>query len=125
MRDKIEILQNVYISMEFMIFELYAVYFLIKYNGSKCQGVVFYRVDTNLEPNFYVNGKCVSCVKDIFYLGYRLKGNRSDPLISYVVSDYNCKVNVSLGDLDCLSSEVKGALNQQYCTSIYGVIFCQ
>ena len=107
------------------ICEQYADNFLIKFNGSKCQAVVFDRSDTDLEPNFYVNGKCVTCVKDIVYLGYRLKGNRSDPLISSVVSDYNRKVNAFLGDLDCLSSEVKGALYQQYCTSLYGVIFCQ
>ena len=71
------------------------------------------------------NGKCVSCVKDNVCLGYRLKCNRSEPLIAFVLSDYNRKVNAFLGDLDCLSSEVKGALYQQYCTSLYGVIFCQ
>ena len=54
-----------------------------------------------------------------------LKGNRTDPLLTSIVTDFNKKSNAFAGDLDCLSSEVKSSLFQKYCTSLYGVVFSQ
>lgn len=107
------------------ICEAYADEFLIKFNGNKCQSVIFDKCISSIEPYFHVNNQVVSSVKEIVYLGYVIKGDRSDPLVLPIVSAFNKKFNAFIGDLDCVASEVKGSLYQQYCTSMYGVIFTQ
>jgi len=107
------------------ICEEFADKFMIRFNGSKCQSVVFDRTQSDVKPEFYVNKQKIECVHELVYLGYLIKGNRSDPLVQPVVSDFNKKFNAFIGDLDCLSSDVKASLFQQYCTSMYGVLFCQ
>ena len=77
---------------------------MIKFNGSKCQGIVFEGCESNIEPEFYVNRRKVICMRDMVYLGYLLKGNRTDPLLTPIVTDFNKKFNAFAGDLDCLSS---------------------
>ena len=105
--------------------ETYADQYLIKFNSNKCQSVVFDKCSSSIDPCFHVNNQIVSCVKEIVYLGYVIKGDRSDPLVLPIVSAFNKKFNAFIGDLDCVASEVKGSLFQQYCTSLYGVIFSQ
>jgi hypothetical protein len=107
------------------ICEEFAEKFMIKFNGSKCQSVVFDRTVSDIKPEFYVNKQLVGCVDELVYLGYLIKGDRSDPLVQPIITDFNKKFNAFIGDLDCLSSDVKGSLFQQYCTSMYGILFCQ
>jgi hypothetical protein len=107
------------------ICEAYADDYLIKFNGNKCQSVVFDKCISSIDTGFNVNNQTVSCVKEIVYLGYVIKGDRSDPLIQPIVASFNRKFNAFIGDLDCVASEIKGSLFQQYCTSMYGVIFSQ
>ena len=105
------------------ICETYANEYKIIFNGDKCQTIVFDKGDCQIEPVFYVSNQKVACVKELVYLGYCIKGDRVDPQVKPIVVDFNRKVNALIGDLDCISSEVKGKLFQQYCTSLYGVIF--
>ena len=105
--------------------ENYAEHFMIKFNGKKCQAIVFQGCKSNFEPEFYVNNQKVAHVKELVYLGYLLNGDRADPMVKPIVNEFNRKFNAFVGDLDCLSSEVKGSLYMQYCTSLYGVTFSQ
>ena len=107
------------------ICESYAEKYMIKFNGNKCQSVVFSKGECDAQPRFKVNNEVVTCVNEIVYLGYAIKGNRLDPLVTPIVSSFNRQFNAFIGDLDCLSSHVKGSLFQQYCTSLYGVLFSQ
>ena len=103
----------------------YADEYLIKFNGKKCQSIIFTKGNNEFQPKFYVDDQEIVCVKEMIYLGYSIKGDRSDPNVLPIVCDFNRKVNAFLGDLGCLSSEVKASLFQQYCTSLYGILFSQ
>ena len=41
-----------------------------------------------------------------------------------IVKDFNKKFHSFIGDVECASSAVKCALFKNYCTSLYGALFC-
>ena len=106
------------------ICENYAESFQILFNGKKSKVIVFDKYATKINPSFSVNGQLVECVEELNYLGHVITSNRKDPLTGYVVKDFLRKFNGFIGDLNDVSSAVKGKLFKQYCTSLYGVVVC-
>ena len=107
--------------------EEYANCFCIEFNGSKSKCIVFHNNSDQLicDPKFIVSGQKVPHVSELEYLGYKITADRNDPMVRSVVNDFNCKFNALIGDLNSVSSEVKGNLFKTYCSSLYGGIFCK
>ena len=96
----------------------------VQFNGKKCQSIVFSKGLSDIQPTFVVNGQPVECVAEIKYLGYCISNNRTEPSVECIVKDFNKKFHSFIGDVECASSAVKCALFKNYCTSLYGALFC-
>ena len=108
------------------ICEDYAIDYNIKFNGSKCNLLVFDKKKpmSNCDININVAGDNVSQVSNLKYLGHVLINNRADPHVEYIKKDFICKTNCFLGDMSCISTDIKLDLFQCYCMSLYGSNIC-
>ena len=106
------------------ICEEYAKSYKIKFNGSKCNLLVFDKCKSDQVFNITVAGEPVQHVSSMKYLGHLLNSDRLDPHIENIKQDFVIKVNSFLGDFTNVSAAIKFDLFQSYCMSFYGSNIC-
>jgi hypothetical protein len=106
------------------ICEEYACKHSIKFNGKKCNVIVFDKNVNKYAPVIFVGNEKVPVVNEIKYLGHMINHNRKVTGIHHVKCDYTRKVNSCVADFGHISSVVKQELVNKYCSSFYGSNLC-
>ena len=106
------------------ICEDFATEYSIKFNGSKCNLLVFDKNKSDFNCSINISGETANNVSSLKYLGHVLVNNRQDPHVDTIRKDFAVKTNTFLGDLSCMSTQIKVDLFNTYCMSLYGSHLC-
>ena len=94
------------------------------FNGSKSKLMCFSKVYSPKDVMVKVGGDCVSLTNRMTYLGHSVSSSIYDSPVTDISHDFVIKFNGVIGDFAKISSKLKHDLMLKYCTSFYGVMFC-
>ena len=98
----------------------------IKFNGSKCNLMIYSRNNDEVNLEVKVFNEKVEIVNEIKYLGFMMSNNiEEDSVMENVIKDFNTKFNIFMGDFNKVGSVLKNELFSVYCTSFYGSHICR
>jgi hypothetical protein len=94
------------------------------FNGSKSKLMCFSKAYSPKNVFVKVCGESVPLTDKMNYLGHSISSKIYETPIKDISNDFVIKLNGVLGDFSSVKSGLKHDLMMKYCTSFYGVMFC-
>ena len=109
---------------QILIAEDFAKEHAMLFNGTKSKLMSFSKIHKSKDIIVKVGGEIVSHTDRMTYLGHCLFSNMFESPVKDISNDFVVKFNGVLGDFANVKSSLRHELVMKYCTSFYGVIFC-